>query len=193
MSTNNAVAKDGKPAKQVKQEPSTLRWLLETLVLVILAFALAQGIKTVLIQPYVVPSGSMLPTIQLKDRILANKLVYRFDEPKYKDIVVFDDPTGEFDTLVKRVIAVGGQTVDLRDGAVYVDGKKLEEPYTHGKPSYPQIVSFPYKVPEDSIWVMGDNRTNSGDSRSFGAVQVKNVHGRVFWTYWPLSHFAALK
>ena len=77
----------------------------------------------------------MLPTIQLKDQVLANKFVYRFEQPKRGDIVVFDDPTGEVETLIKRVIAVGGQTVDVRDGKVWVDGKALVEPYTHGQPT----------------------------------------------------------
>jgi len=175
-------------------EPSTVRWIVETFIMVVLAIAIAQGIKTYLIQPYLVPSGSMLPTIQLKDRVLANKLVFRgFAEPKYKDIVVFDDPTGEFPTLIKRVIAVGGQTVDLKNGAVYVDGKKLDEPYTYGKPSYPQAISMPITIPKGYIWVMGDNRTNSGDSRTFGPVKLSTVRGRGFWTYWPLGHFKALK
>ena len=177
-----------------KKEPSTMRWIIETVLLFILAFAIAQGIKTYLVQPYLIPSGSMLPTIQLRDRVLANKLVYKTGtKPKYRDIVVFDDPTGEFPTLIKRVIAVGGQTVDLHDGAVYVDGKKLEQPYTHGKPSYPQILNFPVQIPEGYVWVMGDNRTNSGDSRSFGPVPLSAIHGRAFWTYWPLNNFGKLQ
>ncbi|MBK5211706.1 MAG: signal peptidase I [Coriobacteriia bacterium] len=175
-------------------EPSTIRWVVETVIMVILAVAIAQGIKAYLIQPYLVPSGSMLPTIQLKDRVLADKLVFRgFGTPKYKDIVVFDDPTGEFPTLIKRVIAVGGQTVDLKEGAVYVDGKKLDEPYTYGKPSYLQVISLPITIPKGYIWVMGDNRTNSGDSRTFGPVKISTVHGRAFWTYWPLNRFGTLK
>lgn len=171
-----------------------MRWLIETALMVVLAFALAQGVKTYLIQPYLIPSGSMLPTIQLKDRVLANKLVFKTGgTPQYKDIVVFDDPTGEYPTLIKRVIATGGQTVDLKDGSVYVDGKKLDEPYTYGKPSYPQVINFPFTIPQGYVWVMGDNRTNSGDSRAFGPVPLSAVHGRAFWTYWPLKRFGTLK
>ena len=99
--------------------------------------------------------------------------------------------------LIKRVIAVGGQTVDLRDGAVYVDGEKLDEPYTEGKQSKPLSnsngITYPYKVPEGEIWVMGDNRTNSLDSRVFGSVPVENVTGHAFWRYWPLSSFGSLE
>lgn len=188
--SNNAKKPE---AKKNKKEPSTMRWLIETVLLFCLAFAIAQGIKTFLVQPYLVPSGSMLPTIQLRDRVLANKLVFRTGvTPKYKDIIVFDDPWGEYPTLIKRVIAVGGQTVDLKDGAVYVDGKKLDEPYTHGKPSYPQVLNFPLKIKPGYYWVMGDNRTNSSDSRTFGPVPMSAIHGRAFWTYWPLTRFKAL-
>lgn len=177
-----------------KGEASTARWIIETIGLLVLALVLAQGIKTFLIQPYIVPTGSMIPTIQINDRILANKLVFWTGvEPSRGDIVVLDDPTGQFDMLVKRVVAVGGQTVDLVDGSVIVDGKLLVEPYSHGLPSDPQIQVFPYEVPEGEIWVMGDNRTNSADSRSFGSVPVETIRGRAFWTYWPMDRFGALK
>lgn len=180
-------------AKPAKAEPSTFRWLIETALLFLLAFAIAQGIKAYLVQPYLIPSGSMLPTIQLQDRVLANKLVFRTGQtPKYKDIIVFDDPWGEYPTLIKRVIAVGGQTVDLQDGHVYVDGKRLNEPYTHGKLSYPQVLKFPLKIKQGYVWVMGDNRTNSSDSRTFGPVPMSAIHGRAFWTYWPLNRFGKL-
>jgi len=94
------------------------------------------------------------------------------------------------------VIATGGQTVDLKNGKVIVDGHELIESYTHGLPSDPLTggaVSFPYKVPEGDLWVMGDNRTNSGDSRIFGPITVKSVEGHAIWTYWPLNAFGGLK
>lgn len=175
-------------------EVSAARWVVETIGLLLLALVLAQGIKTFLIQPYIVPTGSMIPTIQINDRVLANKLVYWVGGvPEQGDIVVLDDPTGQFDMLVKRVIAVGGQTVDLADGKVFVDGEQLIEPYTHGLPTEPQVQTFPYRVPEGEVWVMGDNRTNSGDSRSFGSVPIDTVRGRGFWTYWPADRFGALR
>lgn len=190
MSNHVKSSANTKPAKG---EPSTFRWLIETALLFLLAFAIAQGIKAYLVQPYLIPSGSMLPTIQLQDRVLANKLVFRTGQmPKYKDIIVFDDPWGEYPTLIKRVIAVGGQTVDLQNGHVYVDGKRLNEPYTHGKLSYPQVLKFPLKIKQGYVWVMGDNRTNSSDSRTFGPVPMSAIHGRAFWTYWPISRFGKL-
>jgi signal peptidase I len=113
-------------------------------------------------------------------------------EPEAGDIVVFDDPSGQHPQLIKRVIAVGGQTVDVREGTVYVDGKALDEAYTHGKPSEPGSVPLPTAVPEGYVWLMGDNRPESGDSRFFGPQPIESVRGRAFWTYWPLSRFGDL-
>lgn len=176
------------------EETSVGRWLLETALLVLAAFALAQGIKAFLVQPFVIPTGSMRPTILEQDRVLAEKLTYRFSrEPQQGDIVVFDDPNGQHPQLIKRVIAVAGQTVDVREDRVYVDGKPLEEPYTFGKPTLPGSVKLPVTVPEGSVWLMGDNRPNSGDSRFFGPRPVKTVRGRAIWTYWPPSRFGTLK
>lgn len=171
---------------------SFVRWLAELLVMVALAFLLATGIRAYIVQPYVVPTGSMIPTIEIQDRIIANKFVYRFDQPVAGDIVVLDDPTGNVDTLVKRVIAVGGQTVDLQGGQVVVDGVVLDEPYTHGLPSDPMSQVMPYAVPEGSVWLMGDNRTNSADSRVFGAVSLTDIRGKAFMCYWPIDRIGGL-
>jgi len=176
----------------VENRTSLVRWVAELVLMVGLAFLLATGIRTFIIQPYVIPSGSMIPTIELWDRVVALKFTYRFGEPQVGDIVVLDDPTGQVDTLIKRVIATEGQTVDLVDGAVVVDGVTLVEPYTHGKPSNPQIVSMPYVVPEDSVWVMGDNRTDSQDSRYFGAVPVSEVRGKAVFRFWPIDRIGPL-
>lgn len=169
------------------------RWLLEFCLMLVAAFALAAGIRAFVVQPFVVPTGSMDPTIEIQDRVIASKFIYRFREPEVGDVAVLDDPTGEVDTLIKRVIAVGGQTVDLVDGHVVVDGEVLDEPYTYGQPSEPMIVEMPYTVPDGMVWLMGDNRTNSADSRAFGAVPVEDIHGEAFWTFWPLDRFGALE
>lgn len=183
-------------------EQSFGRWLIETVLLVLLALILAQGIKAFILQPFVIPSGSMIPTIQEKDRVLAEKISYRFfGAPEKGDIVVFDNPTTDpmeraaAPILIKRLIAVGGQTVDLRQGVVYVDDVALVEPYTHGLPSDPlnPAIAYPFRIPADSYWMMGDNRTNSGDSRQFGPVPKAAVLGRAFWTYWPPKAFGTLR
>lgn len=173
---------------------SFARWLGELVLMVALAFLLATGIRTFIIQPYVIPSGSMEPTIEISDRVLANKFIYRFQDPKPGDIVVLDDPTMTVKTLIKRVIAVGGQTVDLQGGKVVVDGVALDEPYTHGKPSEPMSpdITFPLVVPKDSVWLMGDNRTNSSDSRVFGPVPLSDIRGKAICTFWPPDRLGGL-
>jgi signal peptidase I len=188
VALDDAAVSDAVPAEA---PPSFLRWLGELILMVVLAFALATGIRTFVVQPYVIPTGSMIPTIGIGERVLANKFIYRFDTPKQGDIVVFDDPTKTVPTLIKRVIAVGGQTLDIKDGAVWVDGKKLDEPYTYGKPSEPGDVILPIQIPEGQVWLMGDNRTNSHDSRWFGPQPVSIIHGKAFVRYWPLNRFAA--
>jgi signal peptidase I len=180
-------------ATPVHEETSTVRWLIETALLILLAFALAQGIKMFLVQPFVIPTGSMEPTIAIGNRVLAEKLTFRFSrQPAYGDIVVFDDPNGQHPQLIKRVIATAGQTVDVKDGAVYVDGKRLVEPYVHGKRSELGTIAMPVKIPEGDVWLMGDNRPNSGDSRFFGPVAVSQIKGHAVWTYWPPSEFGNL-
>lgn len=168
------------------------RWLLETVVMIALAFLLAQGIKTFIIQPFVIPTGSMEPTIMTGDRVLAEKISLWFREPRQGDIVVFDDPTGRHPQLIKRVIAVPGQTVDIQDGTVIVDGSPLEEPYVQGNVTDAGTVPLPLTLAEDEVWLMGDNRPNSGDSRFMGPISESIVQGRAFAIYWPLSRMGSL-
>ncbi len=184
------------PKEANLRHSSPVRTLLSYVICIVVALVIAIGVRYFLIEPYRIPTGSMLPTIQLNDMVLANKLVFKVGgAPKYKDIVVFKDPDGDYPQLIKRVIATEGQTIDLRDGVVYVDNKKLDEPYVHGQKTYPlsDVVQFPYTVPQGYMWVMGDNRGNSGDSRLFGAVPLKSLYGRAWWTYWPLKNFGSLK
>jgi len=185
------------PDAPKQEETSIVRWLIETALLVLLAFALAQGIKAFVAQPFIIPTGSMQPTIELRNYVLAEKLTYRFSgDPQYKDVVVFSNPTRDpaAPILIKRLIATGGQTVDFKDGKVYINGEELDEPYTHGKPTYPlnPAIQYPFTVPEGYYWMMGDNRTNSGDSREFGPVPRSDVIGHAVWTYWPVDKFGAL-
>lgn len=171
---------------------SFARWLGELVFMVVLAFVLAGAIRSWVVQPYVIPSGSMLPTIELQDRVIANKFIYRFSEPERGDIVVLDDPTGSVDTLIKRVIALGGETIDLVDGEVVIDGVVLDEPYTHGLPSEPMTQAMPYTVPVGSVWLMGDYRTSSADSRVFGSVPLSKVRGRAIFRFWPIDRIGEL-
>ncbi len=167
---------------------------------IFVAIVMALSIHGFVAEPFVVPTGSMLNTIQLGDRVLGEKLSYHFRTPQPGEILMFNNPDGSDTILVKRVIATAGQTVDLRDGAVVVDGKVLDEPYVEGQPSYPidhslkgdGPLTYPYVVPEGHIWVMGDNRGVSLDSRYFGAVPLDSVVAHAVCTFWPLSNMRML-
>ena len=182
----------------VKRDESTIklpRALLTLAIILAAVFGLSFLLRTFVYQAYAIPSGSMETTIEVGDYVFAEKVSYYFSEPEVGDIVTFADPADATRTLIKRVVAVGGQTVRLVDGKVYVDGEPLDEPYANGKPSYPfttSSVRFPYTVPEGYIWVMGDNRTNSQDSRYFGAIPLESVTGKAVWTIWPIDRFGAL-
>ena len=160
------------------------------LVAVVIAFLL----RTFVVGVYQVPSGSMLDTIQIGDLLIGEKVTLRFDGPHQGDVVTFDSPRESGVTLIKRVVATAGQQVDLVDGTLYVDGVAEDAAYTEGKPTYSLSdmagsagISYPYVVPEGCIFVMGDNRTNSADSRFFGPVSVSAVTSRALFIYWPLS------
>lgn len=174
------------------------RTLLSILIMVALVIGLSWFLRSFIFQAYEIPSGSMEETIMTGDMIFSEKLSYTFGEPEPGDIVTFADPEIPSRTLIKRVIAKEGQTVDLVDGKVVVDGRELDEPYTDGKPSYPLTtaygtsITYPYTVPKDEVWVMGDNRTNSQDSRYFGSIPVSSVTGKAVIRYWPLSSFGLL-
>lgn len=190
-SPRRAVPEPSATAKG-EESPSMLRWLLETAVMIALAFLLAQGIKTFLVQPFVIPTGSMEPTIMIGDRVLAEKVSLRFGEPEVGDVVVFNDPTGRHEQLIKRVIAIGGQEVDIRDDAVYIDGERLQEPYLHGVKTERGPAQYPLTIPDGYVWLMGDNRPNSGDSRFLGPQPVSAIKGRAVATYWPLDRIGKL-
>lgn len=179
-------------ADQPQETSSFGRWLFETAIMIALAFLLAQGVKTFIVQPFLIPTGSMEPTIMTGDRVLAEKISKHFREPARGDIVVFDDPTGSHPQLIKRVIATGGQSVALQEGKVVVDGTPLEEAYVHGKPSDPGTVPLPITLAPDEVWLMGDNRPNSGDSRFMGPIPVSMIQGRAFAIYWPLNRMRTL-
>ena len=171
-----------------------VRSVLSYLVVIALGVAAALALRAFVVEVYEVPTGSMLQTVQLGDRLVGEKVSYRLRDPEPGEIVTFEDPEGTGETLLKRVIATEGQEVDLRDGVVYVDGEALEEPYVAGKPTDPLPetgveggISYPYVVPDGCVWVMGDNRTNSRDSRYFGAVPVDSVTSRAVLIFWPLE------
>ncbi len=179
--------------------PGLLRQLVELVVMIALVVACYFGLRAFVVGTFEIPSGSMEDTIEVGDRVFSEKISYYTRDPAPGDIVTLADPLAADRTLIKRVIATAGQTVDLRDGVVYVDDEALDEPYTEGKPSLPLDtapgveVEYPYTVPDDCVWVMGDNRTNSADSRYFGAVPLSSISGHANFIYWPLDRIGALE
>jgi signal peptidase I len=188
-----------------KQKKSNLR---ETVEAIVLAFAIALVIRTFVIQAFKIPSGSMIPTLQIGDHILVNKFLlgtpvdvpftnihlFRMPglrKPQRGDIIVFkypEDPTRDF---IKRVIGVEGDTIESKDKTVYVNGRKLVEPYAQHVDSFIKPPGMdkrdnfgPVTVPKDSVFVMGDNRDQSYDSRFWGFVDLPRVKGKAIIIYW---------
>ena len=147
------------------------------------------GLRIAVVEAYVIPTGSMRPTILEGDRVLGSKFHYRLFEPKRGEVVVFHPPeavtraTGQkVDRYVKRVVAVAGDRVEVRDGRVLVNGTALEEPYVEAPPTYSMR---PVRVPEGKLFVLGDNRNESFDSHAWGFLDEDRLTARVFARYWP--------
>ena len=164
----------------------------EFVVTILVAFVVVFGfIRPFVVEAYRIPSESMEPTLEVGDRLLANKFIYRFKEPERGDIVVFDSVEGDDETLVKRVIGVGGDKIRVRGNTLLVNNKPQDEPYVNKKD--PSRGSYgPTRVPEGYVFVMGDNRGNSADSRVFGPVPLENVEGEAFLRFWPPSKIGPL-
>ena len=202
-----------------ERRPGFARTAREVPILLVSAAVLAFLLKTLVAQAFYIPSGSMLPQLQVDDRVVVSKLSYRLHSPNRGDIVVFDcpaeactHPSGSDDEglrrvlrkvaegvgivqpsaeeFIKRVVALPGETVEGRDGAVYVDDRRLREPYL--APGTVTSDFAPTEVPAGHLWVMGDNRQNSSDSRVFGPIARSSVVGRTILRIWPLGEASFL-
>lgn len=167
-----------------------LKGVLEIPVILLISFALVFGfVRPVVAAPFHIPTESMIPTLMVKDRLLVNKLAYDLKDPERGDIALFENQQGGEDPLIKRVIGLPGERLELREGRVYVDGAPLREPYLGRDPckrGYPKTCSFgPVTVPREHYFMMGDNRTNSLDSRFFGPVPEDDVVGEALVRFWP--------
>jgi signal peptidase I len=131
---------------------------------------------------------SMLPTLRPGEFILVNKLTYRFNESERGDIVIFHFPQNPREDYIKRVIGLPGDVVEIAENQVYVNGFKLHEPYL----TSPMIYDGTWTVPEDALFVLGDNRNQSSDSHSWGYVPLENVVGKAIVVYWPLTDLKVL-
>ncbi len=180
--------------------------------LVVIALVLTVLIKSFLIQTFRIPSRSMEDTLLIGDRVIVNELAYTRKGPEPGDIVVFEPPwstaaastslggvveqhllealgiqSPEDENLIKRVVAVGGQTIGIHDNRVWVDGVPVDESYLYPGTSMPPL--GPVEVPEGYIFVMGDHRDDSTDSRVFGPIPADSIVGKAFLRYWPFNRF----
>ena len=178
------------------KEQGMARSIVDFIVMLAIAAACVFLLRTFVILPFSIPSGSMETTIMPGDMVFSEKITTR-DGVEPGEVVTFADPQDSSRTLIKRVIATGGQTVDLIDGMVYVDGSPVNEVHAMGDSLPLQTadgveLQYPLTVPEGYLWVMGDNREASLDSRYFGAVPESSVSGHAFMIYWPLNHAGLL-
>jgi signal peptidase I len=158
----------------------------------LIAIGLALVIIVFLYQPVKVEGTSMAPLLSDQERIFINKFVYRFEPIERGDVVVFWYPLDHTKSFIKRVVGLPGETVEIRHGVLYVNGKTVPEPYV--PPQYEDLSDFgPVRVPKESFFVLGDHRISSNDSRVFGPVSSRYIYGRAVFAYWPVDHFGSLE
>jgi len=169
-----------KPETQLEQQQDWKRFGMDILETIILAVVLYFGINALSARVRV-DGFSMIPTLQNGEYILVNKLAYKTGQPNRGDIIVFRLPGDETQDLIKRVIGLPGDTVHISDGAVTINGAKLQEPYIAQNPLY----FGEWTVPDGFLFVLGDNRNDSRDSHQWGLLPLENVIGKSVLIYWP--------
>src|ERR1700688_1990578 len=193
-SSSATISPSTSPRTSTEQAPSLLSLRHEIRVWtrdLLIAIGLALVIIVFLYQPVKVEGTSMAQLLSDQERIFINKFVYRFEAIHRGDVVVFWYPLDRSKSFIKRVIALPGETVTIRQGVVTVNGTVVPEPYV--PPQYEDVSDYgPTRVPADSYFVMGDHRISSNDSRVFGPVPSQFIYGRAVFAYWPVDHFGSL-
>lgn len=183
---------------QVEANQGKIFWqrIRENLQILVIALALALFIRAFIAEPRYIPSDSMLPTLEVSDRLVVEKISYYFRLPQRGEIVVFEPPQQlqiqgyqKDQAFIKRVIGTPGQTVQIQNGIVYLNGNPLKEDYIAEPPAY-QMPAV--RVPEDQLFVMGDNRNNSNDSHVWGFLPKQNVIGHACFRFWPINRFGRI-
>ncbi|MGH2635306.1 MAG: signal peptidase I [Actinomycetota bacterium] len=212
------IAPDGGGAPVDGEPTRSRRFIGSTPFLILVAVGVAILVKTFLIQAFFIPSASMVPTLEVGDRVFVNKFVYDFGDVERGDVIVFENPDPgavpdrgmidgfvhwlgegigfaqpEDEDFIKRVVGLPGETIEIRDDVVYIDGEPLDEPYLTSEARRANGDFPPTTIPGDSLFVMGDNRGNSADSRyGLGFVPLDRVIGEAFIVIWPPSHLGGL-
>ncbi|WP_418790073.1 signal peptidase I [Phosphitispora sp. TUW77] len=163
----------------------------EVLESVAIAVVLAFIIRFFLFQPFYIPTGSMEPVLTKGDRIIVSKIHYRLDNPARGDIVVFKYPIDPDRDFVKRVIGLPGETLEIRDSMLYINGEFVEQPFLSPGLKYGSY--GPVTIPQGHYFMMGDNRNNSEDSRFWGMLPQENIIGKTLLIYWPLNRVQLLR
>jgi signal peptidase I len=174
----------------LSRKRKALHWLREVLETILPAVLIAFLINLFLAQATQVHGQSMEPTLHSDQRLVVEKVSYRLHGPRRGDIVVLKSPQQSSELLIKRVIGLPGETVEIRQGRVYINGQELDEPYLE-RPvggNWGPIIVSPLQV-----FVLGDNRSFSNDSRAFGMVPIENIVGRAWVSYWPLDEVGAVR
>ncbi|WP_062048674.1 signal peptidase I [Bacillus sp. JCM 19034] len=176
----------------IEEEKSKKKESWEWIKAILFAFALAFIIRQFLLAPVIVDGESMLPTLENSDRMIVNKMAYTFSEPKRFDIIVFHAPAGK--DYIKRVIGLPGDEIKYENDQLYVNGEAIDEPYLEEfqRLYEPEVLThdfLPIIVPEQQLFVLGDNRRRSKDSRDIGTIHVDEVIGRARIVFWPISNF----
>lgn len=176
------------PVSSKSSQEHSVRNLVEWVGIVVGALVVALVVKTFLIQAFFIPSLSMYPTLDKGDRVLVNKLSYKVHDVHRGDLVVFERPPGQpastIKDLIKRVVGLPGDEIEGRAGVVYINGRRLAEPYLVDGVTTDNLPLM--TVPKGDVFVMGDNRGDSADSRVFGPIDEDSIVGRAFIRVWPI-------
>ncbi|NEQ41247.1 MAG: signal peptidase I [Okeania sp. SIO3I5] len=169
----------------------------ENIQVLAIALSLSLLVRILIAEPRYIPSNSMIPTLEIGDRLVIEKVSYNFHPPEAGDIIVFEPPQqlrrygyGKNQAFIKRVIGLPGDIIRIEDGTVYVNDQPLSENYIAEPPEYALPTSV--KVPEDQYFVMGDNRNNSNDSHVWGFLPRKNIIGRAIFRFWPYQRLGSV-
>ncbi|HVR31908.1 MAG TPA: signal peptidase I [Acidimicrobiia bacterium] len=201
-------------AEQTPAEEPKRSFLSELPFLLLAALVVAVVIKTFVVQPFYIPSGSMIPTLLIDDRVMVSKVNYLWGGPERGDVIVFENPyapdldesfpeavvrstlealgirTSANDDLIKRVVALGGETIEIRDNTLFIDDVPLDEPYL--QPGVAMGNFGPRVIAEDELFMMGDNRNESSDGRVFGPIPRDDVIGKAVFRIWPLDRLGGV-